>query len=68
MPRLEVFSNITLALAIAVALVAYSDELRMTTTSWAPVAVILLLAVGGVWHCWCPACRGRCAECPHRSP
>lgn len=45
-PRLEVFSSVTLALAIAVALLAFWHEVQATAASWALVAIILVLAVG----------------------
>jgi BASS family bile acid:Na+ symporter len=46
MPRLEVFSNVTLALAVAVGLATYSEELWSTATSQTPLVVVVLLAVG----------------------
>jgi predicted Na+-dependent transporter len=45
-PRLELFSNVTLVLAVAVGLVTYSDELWSAATSRTPVAVVLVLAIG----------------------
>lgn len=44
-PRLEVLSNITLVLAISIAIVGYSDDLWAAAASWAPAATVLVLAV-----------------------
>ena len=46
MPRLEVFSNVTLALAVAVGLATYAEDLWSTATSGTPLVVVVLLAVG----------------------
>lgn len=46
MPRLEVLSNVTLALAVAVGLATYSGELWTTATSRTPLVVMVILAVG----------------------
>lgn len=45
LPRLEICSNVTLVLAVGVALILYFDELWSTVASWAPAATVLILGV-----------------------
>jgi BASS family bile acid:Na+ symporter len=46
-PRLEALSNVTLALAVTVGLVAHFDQVWLTASSWTPIVVVILLALAG---------------------